>query len=180
MVAKASRPFPPINEHLNWQWVDHPVVVNMWHKSHIQCCDLTSQKSWKMGSGPGSPFGLEDKSPCTSWMFHFWGFTDSPHPHKIIRNRRFGHNTGYFFLSLGMVATSLLSLGRPYGCYFSSFKKMFRLTELCTRAGPVQLCVRYSTCTLRMCMCEVANTVQDKRSEWIITLTTSHCLLLYN
>ena len=27
-----------------------------------------------MDSGPGSPFGLEDK---TSWMFNFGGFTDS-------------------------------------------------------------------------------------------------------
>ena len=35
-----------------------------------------------MGSGPGSPFGLEDKAPSTSWMFDFGGFTDSPHPHK--------------------------------------------------------------------------------------------------
>ena len=32
-----------------------------------------------MGSRPGSPFALEDKA---SWMFNFWGFTDSPHPHK--------------------------------------------------------------------------------------------------
>ena len=30
-----------------------------------------------MGSGPGSPFSLED-----SWMFNSGGFTDSPHPHK--------------------------------------------------------------------------------------------------
>ena len=36
----------------------------------------------KMGSGPGSPFGLEDKAPWTSWMFNFEGFTDSPHPHR--------------------------------------------------------------------------------------------------
>ena len=41
-----------------------------------------STKSWKMGSGPGSPFGLEDKAPWTSWMFIFGGFTDSPHPQK--------------------------------------------------------------------------------------------------
>ena len=33
-----------------------------------------------MGSRPGCPFGLEDKAPWTSWMFNFWGFTDSPHP----------------------------------------------------------------------------------------------------
>ena len=33
-----------------------------------------------MGSGPGSPFGLEDKA---SWMFTFGGFTDSPHAHKV-------------------------------------------------------------------------------------------------
>ena len=37
-----------------------------------------SIKFWKMGSGPGSPFGLEDKAPWTSWMFNFGGFTDSP------------------------------------------------------------------------------------------------------
>ena len=35
-----------------------------------------------MGSGPGSPFGLEDKAHWTFWMFNFGGFTDSPHPHK--------------------------------------------------------------------------------------------------
>ena len=38
-----------------------------------------SNKSWKMGSGLGSPFGLEDK---THWMINFGGFTDSPHPYK--------------------------------------------------------------------------------------------------
>ena len=41
-----------------------------------------SNKSWKMGSRPGSPFGHEDKAPWTSLIFHFGGFTDSPHPHK--------------------------------------------------------------------------------------------------
>ena len=41
-----------------------------------------SEKSWKMDSGPGSPFGREDNTLWTSWMFHFGGFTDSPHPHK--------------------------------------------------------------------------------------------------
>ena len=39
-----------------------------------------SQISWK--SGPGSPFGQEDKAPWTSCMFNFRGFTDSPHPHQ--------------------------------------------------------------------------------------------------
>ena len=38
-----------------------------------------NNKSWKLGSGPGSPFGLEDKAP---WVFNSGGFTDSPHPHK--------------------------------------------------------------------------------------------------
>ena len=42
----------------------------------------TKNPQWKMGSGPGSPFALEDKAPWTSWMFNFGGFTDSPHPHK--------------------------------------------------------------------------------------------------
>ena len=32
-----------------------------------------------MGSGLGSPFGLEDKTP----LFNLEGFTDSPHPHKL-------------------------------------------------------------------------------------------------
>ena len=41
-----------------------------------------SINSWKMGSRPGSPFGLEGKAPWTSWMFNYGGFTDSPHPHK--------------------------------------------------------------------------------------------------
>ena len=49
----------------------------------IQRSDLTKvKKSWKMGSGPGSPFGLEDKAPWASWMFNCGGFTDSPHLHK--------------------------------------------------------------------------------------------------
>ena len=29
----------------------------------FQGCDLTKVKILKMGSGPGSPFGLEDKAP---------------------------------------------------------------------------------------------------------------------
>ena len=41
-----------------------------------------SKKSWKMDSRPGSPLGLEDKAPRTSWMFNFGGFADSPHSHK--------------------------------------------------------------------------------------------------
>ena len=45
-------------------------------------CDLTKVKYPEMGSRPGSPFGLDDKDPWTSWMFNFWGFTDSPHPSK--------------------------------------------------------------------------------------------------
>ena len=60
----------------------------------------------KMSSGPGSPFGLQHKAPWTSRMFNFWRiYTLSTSPQT--RNSRFGHNTGYFFLSL--VATSLLS-----------------------------------------------------------------------
>ena len=48
-----------------------------------QVCDLTKvKKSWKMGSGSGCPFGLEDKAPWTSWMFNLGGITDSPHPHQ--------------------------------------------------------------------------------------------------
>ena len=39
---------------------------------------------WKMGSGPGSPFGLEsDKAPPEPpGCLIFGGFTDSPHPLK--------------------------------------------------------------------------------------------------
>ena len=40
------------------------------------------EKSWIIGSGPGPPFGLEDKAPWTSRMFNFRGFTDSPHAHQ--------------------------------------------------------------------------------------------------
>ena len=36
-----------------------------------------------MGSGPGSPFGLEDKAPLNLLDVKFWRiYTDSPHPHK--------------------------------------------------------------------------------------------------
>ena len=41
-----------IEEHIAGMWLDK------------------SKKSWKMGSWPGSPFGLEDKAPWTSWMFN--------------------------------------------------------------------------------------------------------------
>ena len=41
-----------------------------------------SNKSWKMGSGPGSLFGLEDKASWMILFFIFGGFADSPHPHK--------------------------------------------------------------------------------------------------
>ena len=40
------------------------------------------KKSKEIVNGPGSPFGLDDKAPWTSWMFNFGGLTDSPHPHK--------------------------------------------------------------------------------------------------
>ena len=64
------------------------------------------QKSGKMGSWPGSPFGLEDKPPWTSWMFNFGGFTDSPHPNK--RETR-GLDTIQAASFFPLVATSLLS-----------------------------------------------------------------------
>ena len=48
-----------------------------------QGCDLTNVNNpGKSGSRPGCPFALEDKSPWTSWMFSFGGYTDSPHHHK--------------------------------------------------------------------------------------------------
>ena len=48
-----------------------------------QGCDLTKVTNpEKLVAGLGSPFGLEDKAPWTSWMFNFWGFTDFSHSHK--------------------------------------------------------------------------------------------------
>ena len=52
-------------------WIENTFRDVIWQKQ---------KKSWKLGSGPGSPFGLEDKAPWISWMFNFGGFTDSPHP----------------------------------------------------------------------------------------------------
>ena len=73
-----------------------------------QGCDLTKvKKSWKLGSRPGSLYGLEDRAPWTSWMCNFGGFTNSPHPHK----QGFRHNTGYF----------------------SSFKKILRQRKICKK-----------------------------------------------
>ena len=60
-----------------------------------------------MGSGPGSPFGLEDKAPPEPPGCLILEDLQTPHiPYKR-ETKRFEHNTGYFFLSL--VATSLLS-----------------------------------------------------------------------
>ena len=61
------------------------------------------KKSWKMGSGPRSPFGLEDKTP---WAFKFGGFTESPHPHK---QETRGLDTIQATSFFSLVATSLLS-----------------------------------------------------------------------
>ena len=73
-----------------------------------QGCDLTKiKKSGKMGSRPGSPFGLEDKAPWTSWMFNFGGFTDSPHPHK--QTKIWGLDTIQATSFFPWLATSLLS-----------------------------------------------------------------------
>ena len=63
-------------------------------------CDK-SKESWKMGSGPEYPFGLEDKASTEHPACLILGDLQTLHiPTK------FGHNTGYFFLSL--VATSRL------------------------------------------------------------------------
>ena len=78
-------------------------------KVHIQRCDLTKRKkSWRIGSGPGSPFGLQDKAPWTCWMFNFW---------KIYR--------------LNIPTNKKLEVWRRYrlllsflGGYFSSFKTL--------------------------------------------------------
>ena len=59
-----------------------------------------------MGSGPGSPFGLEDKAPLNLLDVSFWRLYRLSTSLQT-RNERFEHNTGYFLLSL--VATSLLS-----------------------------------------------------------------------
>ena len=61
------------------------IFDKLWHKISrpYQECDLIKVKNpEKMGSGPGSPFGLEDKAPWTSRMFNFGGFNDSTHLHK--------------------------------------------------------------------------------------------------
>ena len=72
----------------------------------LQINYFRGKESWKMGSWPWSPFGLEDKAPWISWMFHFGGLST----YWQTRNERFGHNTGYFFLS--SVATSLRFWGK--------------------------------------------------------------------
>ena len=52
------------------------IFQTAWNNSNG--CNLTKvKKSWKMGSGPGSTFGPEDKAPWISWMFNFGAFTDS-------------------------------------------------------------------------------------------------------
>ena len=48
----------------------------------------------KMGSGPGTPFGLEDKAPLNLLDVSFlWIHRLSTSPQT--RNSRFGHNTGF-------------------------------------------------------------------------------------
>ena len=107
-----------------WAWVSLWFRGPKWPFLHLhkqqqqqwwcQRCDLTKviQKSWKMGSGPGSPFGLEDKAPWTSWMFNLgriYRLSTSPQT----RNLRFGHILG--------------------GC-FSSFKKILRQSKICNKS----------------------------------------------
>ena len=106
LICKHQTPTEDCRPSISCSLCKHTFGVQC-HGLGCQGCALTKVKNpEKMGSGRGSPIGLEDKAPWTSRMFTFGGFTDSPHPHKQ-ETRWFGHNTGYFFLSL--VATSLLS-----------------------------------------------------------------------
>ena len=68
-----------------------------------------------MGSGPGSPFDLEDKAPWISWMSNFWGVTDSPHPHKQ------------------EVWTQYRLLLSFLGGYFSSLQTKLRQRKICKK-----------------------------------------------
>ena len=61
-----------------------------------------SKKSWRMGSRPGSPFGLEDEAPWTSWMLNFWRIYRLDTYTKLEVWTQYG-------LLLSLVATSLLS-----------------------------------------------------------------------
>ena len=82
----------------------HPLWMQR-HNQHFTQ-KLKSCFKVKKKKTPGSPFGLEDKAPWTSWMLNFGGlYRLSTSPQT--RNQRFGHNKGYFFLS--SVATSLPS-----------------------------------------------------------------------
>ena len=86
-------------------------VPTWWNDPRIWCMNYMylqgCEKTWKMDSGPGSPFGLEDKAPWTCWMFNLRGFTNSPNPHKQETRGLDTIQTTSFFLSL--VASSLLS-----------------------------------------------------------------------
>ena len=121
--------------------------VNSGFNKVTQCTHLVvicQNKKIKMGCGPGSPVGVEDKAPWTSWMFNFWGqFTYSPYPHK----QETGHNTGYFFLS--WVATSLLS--RKFwgkGRFVKNQEKSWEITGLWKKIWILSQMFFIITCSL--------------------------------
>ena len=68
-------------------------------------------KSWKVGSRPGSPFGVEDKAPWTYWMFYFWRI------YRLSTDKKLEVWTQYRLL-LSFI-----------GGYFSSLKKILRQRE---------------------------------------------------
>ena len=99
------------NQEIQWiLWVWRSLIVSvagMWFDK--------SKKSWKMGSRPGSSFGLDDKATWTSWMFNFGGFTDSPHPHK-------------------QETRGLVTIQATCTSFYPSFKKVFRQREICEKS----------------------------------------------
>ena len=97
-----------------------------------------------MGTGPGSPFGLEDKAPWISWMFNFGGFTDSPHPHRQetrgLDTIQFSIRGGYctFVISLlsrkfwakgRLVKTKILKNNRPGANFIELLSREFYKAE---------------------------------------------------
>ena len=62
-----------------------------------------------MVSGPGSPFGPEDKAPCTSWIY------------RLPTNKKLEVWTQYRLLLYFL------------GGYISSFKNIWRQREICKK-----------------------------------------------
>ena len=91
-----------------WQKIGNKTTIQSTYRQSGVWLDK-SKKCWIMASGPGSPFGLEDKTPWTSWMFNFGGLSTSPQT----RNLRFGHNILLSFLC-GSINVLLFFFSRKF------------------------------------------------------------------